>query len=310
VMAQAKQLEQWAHVRFDVVTSGVAEIRIGFDTRDGSWSTVGLDANFVPQDQRTMNFGWLYPNTSTADYSAVVKHEFLHALGAIHEHQSPGATINWNVPKVYQVYGAPPNSWDKRTIDDNVLTKYSTAGMAWTPFDPYSIMLYPVDSALTTDGFGSGYNTDLSATDRQFLATHYPKPNVPAPPVPTPPPTPTPPPIPPPTPTPPPGPAPSYIQLVLGGRPIYGDTIPSGSKPYKLTLDHPARYFIGTTRITGVGGLLLEIHKGTYPSSLRMTRPMSITGPMQPGDFYIVIKPVDQTRGAGRFAIAARQVGR
>jgi serralysin len=305
VIAQVRQLEEWAHVRFDFVTSGTAEIRVGFDYTDGSWSNIGIDALFVPQDQRTMNFGWLYATTSTADYSSVVKHEFMHALGAIHEHQSPGAVIHWDRAKVYAAYGAPPNSWDKETIDDNVLSTYGPEGMSYTAFDPHSIMLYPVDPALTTDSFGSGWNTDLSQTDREFLLSHYPHPAAPPQPGPvTPGPSgPTPPAPEPPAPT-------SYPPLVVGAPPIYTEAVPSGSKVYRLKIQTAARYFVGVTRITGVGGLFVELHKGSYPSTLRQVRPGAVTAALQPGDYYVIVRPVDVVRGVGRFALAARRVGR
>lgn len=298
IVAQVRQLEQWAHVRFEFVKTGTAEIRIGFDYQDGSWSYIGLDANFVPQNQKTMNFGWLYATTATSEYSSVVKHEFLHALGAIHEHQSPGAAINWDREKVYKAYGAPPNSWDRETIDSNVLDRYGPEGMSYTEFDPHSIMLYPVDPELTTDGFGTGWNTDLSARDREFLAQHYPRPAAPAPP---------PPPAPGPQPPPPP---PDYPTLVVGAPPVFTEVGPGGSKVYRLTVQTAARYFVGVTRITGAGGLFVEVHKGSYPSSQRQVKPGAVTSVLQPGDFYVFVRPVDVARGMGRFALAVRRTGK
>ena len=38
-----------------------------------------------------MNYGWLEPDTELREYQRVVRHEFGHALGMIHEHQNPAA---------------------------------------------------------------------------------------------------------------------------------------------------------------------------------------------------------------------------
>ncbi len=47
----------------------------------GSWSYIGTDATRLPLESFTMNLGFIDRTT--------VLHEFGHALGLIHEHQSP-----------------------------------------------------------------------------------------------------------------------------------------------------------------------------------------------------------------------------
>ncbi len=48
--------------------------------------------------------GWLEPDTPNDEYRRVVLHEFGHALGGIHEHQSPASgVIPWDKPKVYEI---------------------------------------------------------------------------------------------------------------------------------------------------------------------------------------------------------------
>ena len=80
------------------------QVRIAFLPGQGSWSGVGTDAldeSAFPKTDPTMNFGWLEDETDATGYERVVVHEFGHALGCVHEHQSPNEKLQWNVPKVY-----------------------------------------------------------------------------------------------------------------------------------------------------------------------------------------------------------------
>lgn len=107
-----KQLEQHVNLKFQFITSGDADVRIGFKWKGdtGSWSYIGTDIFNIPQNQPTCNFGWLDINARNVDeYSRTVLHEMLHTLGALHEHQSPAAgTIPWDRQAVYRYYGGPP----------------------------------------------------------------------------------------------------------------------------------------------------------------------------------------------------------
>ena len=95
VEAQARHWEKYANIKLKFVDAAPAEIRISFKADPGSWSAVGRDAlntQYFPKHQPTMNFGWLDDNTDDTEYSRVVRHEFGHALGCIHEHQQPKFT--------------------------------------------------------------------------------------------------------------------------------------------------------------------------------------------------------------------------
>ncbi|WP_246008671.1 zinc metalloprotease [Chryseobacterium lactis] len=93
----------------------------------------------------------------------------------IHEHLNPLASIPWDKPKVYAYYSGAPNYWDKAKIDNNLFKKYSTAQTQYSAYDTKSIMHYSISPDLTTNGFSVGSNTVLSPTDKQFIATVYPK---------------------------------------------------------------------------------------------------------------------------------------
>ena len=110
----AAEWEDVVNLTLRFVTSGTAEIRVSFAEQDVSWSTVGTDALTVPRAQPTMNYGWLTPSTDALEYQRVVRHEFGHALGMIHEHQNPAATgrIPWDRPRVYAYYAE--QGWSTR----------------------------------------------------------------------------------------------------------------------------------------------------------------------------------------------------
>lgn len=174
VKAIARQWETYANLTLDFGNHSSPNIRIAF-TPGGSWSYLGTDCLVIAQGEATMNYGWLTDSSSDDEISRVVLHEFGHALAAIHEHQSPAANIPWDKPAVYAYYGAPPNNWSKEDVDRNIFTRYSTTVTNTSAFDPESIMLYAIPDSLTIGDFQVGWNRVLSATDKSFIGTMYPR---------------------------------------------------------------------------------------------------------------------------------------
>lgn len=170
----AREWSEHANIEFDFGNHAEPEIRISFELA-GSWSYLGTDALTLAADQPTMNFGWLGPESTEAQYQRVVLHEFGHALACIHEHQNPSGGIPWDVEKVYAHYGGPPNNWPKAQVHRNLLLKYDEALTTHSEFDPDSIMLYPIPAELTIGGFEVGWNAKLSAQDKAMIARMYPR---------------------------------------------------------------------------------------------------------------------------------------
>jgi serralysin len=178
VQKKAEEWSNYANIKFQFVRDKQdADIQIAFQLGAGSWSMLGTDADLLDPGEATMNFGWLDVNTPDKEYSRVVKHEFGHALGLIHEHQNPGGNgIKWNKEAVYTALGGPPNNWDRETIDLNMFERYAKNITNFTDIDPKSIMTYWIPPEWTTDGKSYGEDVfDLSDTDKEFIKSQYKK---------------------------------------------------------------------------------------------------------------------------------------
>lgn len=174
VIQYASQWEQYANIDFDFVTNdATAPIRVAF-LRDGHWSYIGTYAQNISSSQPTMNLE-INSRTSATELSRVILHEFGHALGMIHEHQHPQVTIPWDKEKVYADLGGYPNYWSRETVDFNLFATYTTDETTFGAYDKSSIMHYPIDESWTIGTFSVGNNNVLSATDKSFIATVYPK---------------------------------------------------------------------------------------------------------------------------------------
>lgn len=157
-----------------------AEVRIGFDQSDGSWSYVGRDTiDFVPDpSQRTMNFGW----SLTTEYGRdTALHEIGHLLGFPHSQANPNAGIVWDESAVLDYFAGAPNFWDDQTTRRNVLRKLPTSEVEGSEWDPNSIMQYSFPAGLILEP--SDFQTEplipepgLSQKDIETAKYFYPAP--------------------------------------------------------------------------------------------------------------------------------------
>lgn len=172
-------IEQYANewfpftgIAFQFVNTRQAEIIIELNGNGFHSSQIGKNSlSYSNRGLKTMNLG-IGAATSTEQVRRPVIQEFGHALGCIHEHQSPAASvIQWNEPVVIRSYAL--GGWDEATVRHNVFGKYSSGTVTNSQFDRDSIMLYPIDASHTLDGFSAPWNTELSALDKSFMKKAY-----------------------------------------------------------------------------------------------------------------------------------------
>ncbi len=169
-----------------------AEIRIAFTPDSGYWSLVGRDstkAAIASPGQQSMNFDG-FDAELPDDWETTVLHEFGHALGFEHEHQSPtdgcdndfiwdddpqyqpttddyGQFVPDSVgrrPGVYRYLGGPPNRWDKGRVDDNLRALKASNAFDTSAFDAKSIMKYYFPAFMFRTGTASKCYTGAEAT--------------------------------------------------------------------------------------------------------------------------------------------------
>jgi hypothetical protein len=182
----------------------VADIRISFN-QSGYWSVVGHDSDdpsIVGSGEASMNLGG-FTISLPGDWQAVVEHEFGHAFGFEHEHQSPisgcDAQFHWyddtnyqptkdqygqyiqdsqqRRPGVYTVLGGPPNNWVASKVDYNLKQLPNSSAFNVGPFDVKSIMMYSFPAWMfvsPTSPCHTDENLVPSAQDQIGFATNYP----------------------------------------------------------------------------------------------------------------------------------------
>jgi hypothetical protein len=220
IAAAANQWTQYAFLKFDFLDPQTekfrewsasykvyrADIRIAFD-QAGYWSLVGndsVDSVVRMPGQASMNFGRFLVGKPT-DWKTIVQHEFGHALGLQHEHQTPlgGCDSDWKwyddpgyvpttkangaygpdqygrKPGIYTYLGGYPNYWPQSVVDHN-LKQLNNDDHAYDQgeFDRTSIMKYYFPPEMFVAGDSShcfsGENQAISAEDQSGIKKWYP----------------------------------------------------------------------------------------------------------------------------------------
>lgn len=168
VTAAMRTWMRYANVTFlQVYTDALADVRVGFDPALGSWSYLGTECRVIPKTEATANMGW--PDDPARDL-----HEVGHVLGLVHEHQIPGAPLNWDREAVYRYFGGPPNGWSRAEVDAQILDRLAARTLTNGGFDRQSVMLYAFPPQLLPPD-GTPWNQHLSDGDKGFVARIYPR---------------------------------------------------------------------------------------------------------------------------------------
>jgi hypothetical protein len=162
----------------------VSEIRIGFD-EPGDWSYIGNDSissDLVSNNLSSLNLADF--DKSPPDeprFSGTVLHEFGHAVGLHHEHQSPANDCVQFIdrPKLYAAYKRL-YGWDVPKVDQNVWPLMADhSAYDWDPIvDRDSAMIYATDMAYMKPSTPADCifheNNVMSAMDKAGIKRAYP----------------------------------------------------------------------------------------------------------------------------------------
>ena len=176
VQKVASEWLQYANLKFKWnVPVQQSDVRIAFDTEDGSWSYMGRQSRSIDTESATMNFGWLSERPSASERGTIL-HEFGHLLGLGHEHQNPKGGLTWKRDVVIESLSGEPNNWSVDTIESNVLEQYTEddPDVFATDFDPKGIMLYYFPAEWNEQGVATNENEELSNKDKATIAQMYP----------------------------------------------------------------------------------------------------------------------------------------
>jgi hypothetical protein len=194
VLGYAREWMQYANVMLDFEENGAPrrcigdnheDIKVAFMDGKGWWSLPGVLSR---RQQPSMNLQYWGSDTPQfangnavpeAEMRTTILHEFGHALGLLHEHQSPGANcdaeIDWEA--AYKIGG--DIGWDKPQVDRNFRQLAGGNEFNATEVDRRSIMHYSLPPQIFKSGKDSlcwvARNSDLSEQDRKFIASIYPK---------------------------------------------------------------------------------------------------------------------------------------
>jgi len=156
-----------------------SDIRVSFEG-SGYWSYVGIIAKEINPFKQTLNLSGMGNKvTFSPDDDGVILHEFGHAIGFEHEHQSPasGCEEEFNWPYLYVALG-----WSKDKVDHNMRRldmSSNMSGLLVTKFDSKSIMLYSLSPSAFKDPataacFIPHPNNVISSVDREAAEETYP----------------------------------------------------------------------------------------------------------------------------------------
>lgn len=167
----SKEWTPYCGITFNFVTKLPADIIIELNGLSAHSSYIGTDSvNYAKQGLPTMKLG-IGVAMDVQSIRRPIIHEFGHALGCIHEHQSPASSIQWDEPAVIRQLAF--GGWNENMVRHNVFRRYTSGTITNSVFDPDSIMIYPIPSTFTINGFHIDWNTQLSNNDKEYMKKAY-----------------------------------------------------------------------------------------------------------------------------------------
>ncbi len=186
ILSHANAWSKTANVQFSESSQG--EIRVYRIPGQGYYSYLGPDCLQIPAGQPTLNLDSFTMQTPDSEFYRVVRHEFGHAIGFIHEHMRRQIVQRIDPAKAIAYFGAT-QGWTAQEVREQVLTPYEDTALKETPSaDTLSVMCYSLPGSIMVDGLPVPGGTDIDPSDYSLVATLYPRASTPTP-------TPTPPPV-------------------------------------------------------------------------------------------------------------------
>jgi hypothetical protein len=180
ILSHANAWGESADVQFRWTQQG-GQVRVSLAGRS-YWSYLGVDVLSIPPSEPTMALGGFTSRTPESEFVRVVRHEFGHTLGLVHEHLRRELVARLDRARVI-AWGARTQGWSEAVSVAQMLTPVEESALLEpTRTDGDSVMCYAFGGDLAVDGRPITGGTDIDALDRAYVAKLYPKGGVVTPP--------------------------------------------------------------------------------------------------------------------------------
>lgn len=174
ILTTAQEWSEHCNIKFErTLVYHRSHIRVSF-AREGHWSVIGTLAQTKKRKRPSMNFDVKSVDIGSEYFKGIIRHEFGHALGLLHEHQSSNVPMDWDKETVYREF-KKEYGWSTEKVDENLFERYEFETKKASREDPLSIMTYPIEESFTFSKKTFQRNNTLSQTDIEYIGQLYPK---------------------------------------------------------------------------------------------------------------------------------------